>query len=581
MKKVRASKSASSQVKPGKTDRVKKVKAPEAQSVLWEGLEMMHRHAAGIDVGSAENFVCVPAHAVESGQAAVRAFGVYTEQQAALVEWLQACQITTVAMEATGIYWMTLYDRLEEAGLEVVLVEPRSVKQVPGRKSDVLDCQWLQKLHTYGLLSGSFRPEAAIRRLRTLTRHRLELVQQGASCLQHIEKATVQMNLHLHRVVSDIQGDTGLRILQAILNGQRDPKELVKLRDPRCKKSTVAEMEAGLQGQYTEELLFVVGQSLANWKHFQKQLEACDQQIAAALAALPTAQPVTVAIPPKAVPPAPEAKKTKKGSGRGYNDLRMDSAQLSAQLQRVCGVDLMNVCGLNLLSVVMLIAEIGVDMNRWRSAKAFCSWLGLCPGAKISGGKVLSRRTRKVVNRASVILRVAALAVGRTDSWLGRFYRRKKAHLGAPKAITATARKLACVIYHMLKYQEDFVPLDVTVYEFRAAEARQRKLRQEAEATAARREYERLAFAAMDGVDLLLTPTLAFVAPPADIDEIATRAGFVLRTFPFNVLGWPALALPCGPAEDGLPASVQVVGLSGTDPFILGVGKALERALKW
>ena len=460
---------------------IKKVKAPRADASALEQLETIHLHAAGIDVGGSENFVAIPAPAVKPGEPAVRSFGVFTAEQDALVEWLKACQITTVAMEATGIYWMALYDKLERQGLEVVLVEPRSVKQVPGRKSDVLDCQWLQKLHTYGLLSGSFRPDEAIRRLRTLTRHRLELVQDGARCLQHVEKALVQMNLQLHLVVSDIQGDTGMRILQAIINGQRDPKELVKLRDPRCKKSTVAQMEAGLHGHYREELLFVVGQALENWQHYQKQLAACDQQIDVALAALPTAKAATLPTPPKPVPPAPETKQQKKLAHKGNNDVNIDPAKLKAQLQRVCGADLMNVCGLGLSSVLMLIAEIGLDMNRWRSAKAFCSWLGLCPGSKISGGKVLRRRTRKVVNRASVILRLAALAVGKTDTWLGRFYRRKRAHLGAPKAITATARKLACVVYHLLKYQEDYVPLDIAVYELKAAEARQRRLRREAQ----------------------------------------------------------------------------------------------------
>ena len=200
-----------------------------------------------------------------------------------------------------------------------------------------------------------------------------------------------------------------------------------------------------------------------------------------ALAALPTAKAATLPTPPKPVPPAPETKQQKKLAHKGNNDVNIDPAKLKAQLQRVCGADLMNVCGLGLSSVLMLIAEIGLDLNRWRSAKAFCSWLGLCPGSKISGGKVLRRRTRKVVNRASVILRLAALAVGKTDTWLGRFYRRKRAHLGAPKAITATARKLACVVYHLLKYQEDYVPLDIAVYELKAAEARQRRLRREAQ----------------------------------------------------------------------------------------------------
>lgn len=462
--------------------KVQPVKAPRIDAAALDGLEQINLRAAGIDVGSQENYVAVPAHTVPAGAPTVRAFGVFTEDLDATVEWLKACGLTTVAMEATGIYWMALYDKLEAAGLEVVLVEPHSVKQVPGRKSDVLDCQWLLQLHTYGLLRGSFRPDEPIRRLRTLTRQRLELVQGGAACQQHIQHALIPMNLQLHLVVSDVVGDTGLRILEAILKGERDPDALVKLRDPRCKKSTVAQMKAALKGHYTDEGLFVLQQSLDLWQVYQRELGKCDEQIECVLAQMPTARAAAVPAPPKPVPPAaePSGPKKKKAAG-GNNDVRIDPEKLGAQLQRLCGVNLMAVCGLNLLSVLMLIAEIGVDMSRWPNAKAFCSWLGLCPGTKISGGKVLSRRTRKVVNRASVILRVAALAIGRTDRWLGRFYRRKKAHLGAPKAITATARKLACGVYHLLKYQEDYVPLDVAVYELKAAEARMKRLRREAQ----------------------------------------------------------------------------------------------------
>jgi transposase len=463
--------------------KLKKVRAPRIDAAALEGLERINLRAGGIDIGSTENYVCVPAHTVKAGEATVREFGVFTAELDESVQWLKDCGITTVAMEATGIYWMALYDKLEAAGIEVVLVEPHSVKQVPGRKSDVLDCQWLQQLHTYGLLRASFRPDEPIRRLRTLTRQRLEIVQAAAACQQHMQHALVPMNLQLHLVVSDVVGETGLRIVEAILKGERDPQALVKLRDPRCTKSTVAEMKAALKGHYTDEGLFVLQQSLDGWKFYQKQLQQCDEQLERVLAQIPTARPATLPVPAKPVPPAAETagqtRQKKKASG-GNNALSVDADKLSQQLQRICGVNLMAVCGLNLLSVVMLVAEIGVDMSRWPNAKAFCSWLGLCPGLKISGGRVLSRRTRKVVNRASVILRVAALAIGRTDSWLGRFYRRKKAHLGAPKAITATARKLACVVYHLLKYQEDYVPLDVAIYELKAAEARQRRLRREA-----------------------------------------------------------------------------------------------------
>jgi len=273
-----------------------------------------------------------------------------------------------------------------------------------------------------------------------------------------------------------------LRIIEAIVAGERDPKVLVTLRDPRIRKSTVAEMEAALQGHYRDELVFVLAQNLESWRFYRRQLEACDQRILATLESFPLAAPKAVApVPPKPVAVDPKPGKTyvlkNKSLGRGKNAPTVD---LVAVLQRICGVNLMAVTGLNVLSVLMLLGEIGVDMSRWRSAKAFCSWLGLCPGTKISGGKVLSRRSRRVVNRAAVLLRVVAVAVGRSDTWLGRFYRRKKAHLGAPKAVTATARKLACIIYHVLKYQDPYVPINEAAYEAKARVQRLERLRREA-----------------------------------------------------------------------------------------------------
>jgi transposase len=446
-----------------------------------EDLQPVHRRAAGIDVGSAENFVAIPAEGLAAGESAVRSYGVFSAEQDTLVEWLQQHQITTVALETTGIYWVSLYDKLEAAGIEPYLVDAHAVKAVPGRKSDWLDCQWLQKLHTYGLLAKAFRPDLAVRRLRTLTRQRAELVCCGVVHQQHMDKALVAMNLHLSLAVSDVVGDTGLRIIQAIVQGQRDPKELVKLRDPRCKKSTVAEMEAALTGTYDEEQVFILQQSLDIWQYYQKQIEQCDQRIEKALAAMPKAPPPVQAPPLRPMAADAQARGTQrpKRPQKGNNAPTIDFTQA---LIRICGMDLMKVCGLNLLSVLMLIGEIGVDMSRWRSARAFCSWLGLCPGTQISGGKVLSRRTRKVNNRAATILRLAAWAAGRTDTWIGRFYRRIKARRGAPKAVTATARKLACVIYHLLKYQEEFVPLDVMVYEVKAQTQRLSRLKKEAQA---------------------------------------------------------------------------------------------------
>jgi hypothetical protein len=287
------------------------------------------------------------------------------------------------------------------------------------------------------------------------------------------------MNVHLDLTVSDVVGETGLRIVRAILEGNHDPKELVKLRDGRCRKSTVAEMEQALNGNYNEEDLFVLRQSLEGWEFYQKQIAACDQKIEAALNAIPKVKVVVPPVPARLVPAAePGAvKQKKKRYDSGNNAATIDFTEA---LVRICGVDLMKVCGFNVLNVLMLIGEIGVDMSRWRSARAFCSWLGLSPGTKISGGKVLSRRTRKVKNRAATVLRLAAWAAGKTDTWLGRFYRRIKARRGPSKAVTATARKLACIVYHMLKYQDEFVFPDTSKYEKQAEAHRLRRLRQDA-----------------------------------------------------------------------------------------------------
>src|ERR1041384_6924442 len=393
-----------------KLEQMAKRRSGARKEVSLDELTPIHRRAAGIDVGSAENYVAIPDVGLAAQESPVRVCGVFSPEQDDLVEWLRSHKITTVAMEATGIYWLSLYEKLEAAGMEVYLVDAHAVRAVPGRKSDWLDCQWLQKLHTYGLLSKAFRPDAPIRRLRTLTRQRVNLVECGAMHQEHMEKALISMNIHLLLVVSDIIGETGQRIIRAILDGQRDPKQLTALRDPRCRKSTVAEMEAALSGTYEEEQLFVLKQSLESWEFYQKQMAHCDLQIEKALAAIPKAQPVPRAIPAKPVPlaenPTPKTK-------RGNTSQNAPTVDFAEALRRICGVDLMKICGLNVLSVLMLIGEIGVDMSRWRSARAFCSWMGLCPGTKISGGKVLSRLTRKVNNRAATVLRMAAWAAGR------------------------------------------------------------------------------------------------------------------------------------------------------------------------
>jgi transposase len=426
-------------------------------------IPVINPHAAGIDVGSVEHWVCVPEDSVPAGSPPdlhVRPFGAFTADLDRLVDWLRACGIQTVAVEATGVYWIALVQKLEAAQLEAIVSNARHLKNVPGRKSDVKDCQWIQQLHSYGLLNGSFRPSQDICALRSLMRHRDNLVASCAREVQHIQKALQQMNLHLHHAVSEVTGATGLRILDAILAGQRDARQLARLRDEQCHKTTVAELEKALEGDWRAEHLFVLEQSLQNYRHYLQQLKNAEVKIEQALAA--------VVIPERAqpeppAPPNPAPRADGKGKKKRFV-CRKDGPSLkrdfTAELQRICGVDLTQVVGLNVLSVLIILSEIGLDMSRWRDAKAFCSWLGLCPGNKISGGKVLDSRTVHVVNRVSILLRTLAPSIGRTETWLGIFHRRMKARLGPGGANTATARKLAGLIYHLLRYQEDYIDVD-------------------------------------------------------------------------------------------------------------------------
>jgi transposase len=444
-------------------------------------MPVIHPHAAGIDVGATSHWVCVPEDALAEGQSSVREFAAFTKDLDELVEWLLQCGVKTVAMESTSVYWIPLFQKLEAAGLEAILVNARHVRHVPGRKTDCKDCQWLQRLHSYGLLNGSFRPSDDICALRSLMRHRDNLSKTCGQEVQHMQQALNYMNIHLHHAVSDLNGETGLRILDAILSGERDPKELVKLRDPQITRSTVAEMEAALCGDWREEHLFVLRQSLENYRHVLSQMAVCDGELEKTLAKV-VVNPATVveAERPKNPPPAeaqPKKKKKFKKLKAGTG-LKRD---MSSDLTRVCGVDLTRIIGLNVLGVLILISEIGVDMSRWRNAKAFCAWLGLCPGNKISGGRVLSSHTVHVVNRVAILLRTVAPAVGRSDTWLGIFHRRMRARLGPAAANTATARKLACMVYHLLKYKEEYIDVDCLIYQDKIRKSRIVKLCKQAE----------------------------------------------------------------------------------------------------
>lgn len=439
--------------------------------------KVIHPHAAGIDVGATEHYVAVPPDAVADGQPTVRSFGTFSEDLDALVDWLKACGVDTVALESTGVYWIPLFQKLEAAGLEVVLVNAHMLKHVPGRKSDVQDCQWLQQLHTYGLLRASFRPADSICRLRTLVRHRATLVGTGAEEILHMQKALTQMNVQLHHVVSHLTGETGLRILRAILKGERNPDQLIKLRDPQITRSTEEEMRKALVGDWRPELLFVLEQSLQGWEFYQEQIRQCDVQIEAQLKALPTAtgpEKAAVAVPDSLASHAPRKKRPQ---SRKRNDPEKD---WTPELKRICGVDLTAAHGLRVLSVLVVLSEIGVDMSRFRNVKAFTSWLGICPNNRISGGRLLSTRTRPVVNRVATALRLAATGVAETDTWIGSFHRRMRSRLGPAAAVTATARKIATVVYHLLKNKEPFVDRDLAAYEERVHRQKLSRLKKQA-----------------------------------------------------------------------------------------------------
>jgi transposase len=393
----------------------------------------MNPNAAGIDCGSAEHYVAVPP---DRDPTPVRAFKVFTDDLVRLAEWLVSCGVSTVAMEATGIYWVPLYEILEARGLEVVLVNARHVKNVPGRKSDVSDCEWLRELHSVGLLRGSFRPAPAIASLRAYLRHRETLVQSAATHIQRMQKALVQMNLQLHLVVSDITGVTGLKILQDIVAGKTDPQQLAQHRDYRCRASE-DEIAAALTGNHQPEHVFVLKQNLELFQVFQRQIAGCDAVIEAQLQRL-VADSATPAAP---LPPARTKRKPRDNEPR---------FEIRTTLHRITGADLSQIDGINPQSALRLVSEIGTDMGRWPSEHHFTSWLTLAPKNRISGGRLLSSRTQPSANRAAAILRLAAMSVGRTQTALGAFYRRLAYRIGKAKAITATARKLAILVYRTL-----------------------------------------------------------------------------------------------------------------------------------
>ena len=426
--------------RPRDTTRPRKTSLPA-------GLERVNLHAAGIDVGATEHVVAVPPGSDREGQD-VRSFGAFTCELVALADWLEACGVSTVAMESTGVYWIPLYEVLEVRGFEVLLVDPRRLKHVPGRKTDVIDCQWIQQLHTFGLLSGAFRPTAEVCALRAYVRQRAMLVIAAGEHIQHMEKALTQMNIKLQHVVSDVSGVTGMAIIRAIVGGERDSHRLATLRQPGC-HSDEATIARALEGNWRPEHLFALRQAVELYDVYRAQILACDRVIEHHLACMEDRS-------------AGKTLEAARASARRKNEVSFD---LRGALFRMTGVDLTRIEGVQAHTALKVIAEIGTDVTRWPTAKHFASWLGLCPGNKKSGGRMLSGKTKPCANRAATALRLAAQSLWHSHSALGAFLRRKATQRGMPKAITATAHKLARLIYTILRYGTEYFAKSQEHYE--------------------------------------------------------------------------------------------------------------------
>jgi transposase len=409
----------------------------------------VHPHAAAIDIGATLHVAAV---GPDRDPEPVRSFGTFTADLRRLADWLVQCGVTTVAMESTGVYWIPAYEILEQRGLEVVLVNARDAKHVPGRKTDVSDAQWLQRLHEHGLLRGSFRPKGEVATLRAYLRQRERLLDYAAAHIQHMQKALTPMNLQLHHVVSDVTGATGLRIIRALVAGERDPDQLAGYRDPRC-HAPLETIRQALVGNDREEHVFALAQALELYDAYQAKVAACDARIEAVLGRLQDAAAKPAGKLPSALPAI-----------RHANTPAFD---VRAALQAVLGIDLTRIHGIGPYLALKLVGECGTDLSAWPSAKHFTSWLCLAPSNKISGGKVLSARTRRSGSRAAALLRLAAVTVGRTPTALGAFYRRLSARIGKAKAVTATARKIAVLFYNAVRHGMDYADPGAAYYEER------------------------------------------------------------------------------------------------------------------
>jgi transposase len=424
-------------------------------------LTIVHPRCAGIDIGSREHWVAVdPEHCEES----VRQFTTFTDDLHALAAWLKSIQVTVVAMEATGVYWIPLYELLDAQGFDVYLVNSRATRQVSGRKSDVLDCQWIWQLMSHGLLTGAFRPGEEVCALRSFVRQRAGKVEDHSRCIAHMQKALTQMNVQLDNVVSDLAGKTGMAILRSIVGGERDPQELAKLRDRRL-RADEATVARSLHGNWREEHLFALTQALANYDFLGEQINACDQMISQALKRLPSLSEET--------PEPVKLLRSKLRTNAQQNDLHQ-------ALHAVMGVDLCAIPTLGVDTVLVLAGEIGSDLSRFPTEKQFCSWLALTPPTHISGGKHLPGRVPRVFNRAGQALRQAAANARRSESFIGASHRARLTRMDTPKAIKATAHQLARLIYAMLTKGQAYVEKGMEAYEARSKDRQLRALQRKA-----------------------------------------------------------------------------------------------------
>ena len=460
-------------LQPGRWNRQQRRELGRRIAAADAGLAVVHPDAAGIDIGNQSHFVAIPP---DRDPVPIREFGAWTAALQELAQWLTAHGIRTVALQATGVYWIAVQDVLEQAGLEVYRVNARGTKNLPGRKSDVQECEWLRKLHTYGLLRNSFRPPEVIRAVRTIWRQRDRWVQEAARAVQHMQKAFTTMNVQLANTISDLSGVTGQAILRAIVAGTRDPWALAQLRDRRIAASE-EEIAHSLQGTWREEVLFELRQALEAYDFYQGQLAACDRELAKYTAAVPSRERSAPPEGPDGAAPRLPAKPARRAKSRRQGHPGFD---LAGELHRTLGVDLTRIDGIDVLTAQVVFSEIGPDFSAFPDENHFASWLTLAPQRDISGGKVIRHVPAAGRNRVANALRMAAQSLCRSDSSLGARYRRLRARLDGPVAVKAMARYLACLVYRLVTKGQAYVDRGAAHYEAKRQERERRALERRA-----------------------------------------------------------------------------------------------------